>query len=416
MKIPGSLINDAAWSIDLTDPECQKRLFELADELLSLKDLSIDKLKESSIRGDTPLEFKVAAKLAESRKFLITNKTPLHIGVVFGMWGEQNRLKPKSHENPNGEDSLRVKIRQLKWAVKGTSIKWSLYAVDDGCPYGSGEIASKIAAGLPNKKQLNVIKLADHVPTDKGPLKGLKSADDSQKGGAVILGSFEALKNGVDAVIVTDSDSSVHLGQVGLLIQKAIEKNIGVVLGTRKDPDAVLVKQEDRWGVGIALLRHMQRMIGHTIFSHGILDTQAAFKLYRKDVLKKTLKNPTTYDFSIDTDWILSTIASDEPFEMVPFAFIDSFAESASITQGPMTTWETLLKGLAKQVKKHGLPHNKDMVRVIDEEIHTHEDLDLLINHLPLALENINTSDLGDPAVMSPIDVQDWIRKRKLAN
>jgi hypothetical protein len=33
-----------------------------------------------------------------------------------------------------------------------------------------------------------------------------------------------------------------------------------------------------------------------------------------------------------------------------------------------------------------------------------------------LSLENINSNDLGDPAVMSPIDVQDWIRKRKLAN
>ncbi|MCI5211039.1 MAG: glycosyltransferase, partial [Candidatus Electrothrix sp. ATG2] len=184
-------------------------------------------------------------------------------------------------------------------------------------------------------------------------------------------------------------------------------------MGNRKDPDAVLVKQESRWGVGIKLLRHMQRMVGHSIFSQGILDTQAAFKLYHRDVLQKIIQRPTVYDFSFDTDWILAAIAMNERFVKVPFAFIDSFAQSASITQGPMTTWETLLKGLVKAVRQHGVPHNQAMARVLDEEIRTSADLDLLINHLPPELADAADNDLGDPAVLSPEAVQAWIQHRK---
>ncbi|MFQ5434047.1 MAG: glycosyltransferase, partial [Anaerolineae bacterium] len=183
----------------------------------------------------------------------------------------------------------------------------------------------------------------------------------------------------------------------------------------RKHPDAVLVKQEGRWGIGIKLLRHMQRMVGQAIFSRNILDTQAAFKLYERTILQQIIAEPTVFDFSFDTDWLLAAIRMDEPFAQVPFAFIDSAAESASITQGPMTTWETLLMGLVKAVRRHGVPHNEAMARVLDEEIHSSADLDLLINHLPPELENAEAAALGDPAVMSPEAVQAWIQQRKAA-
>jgi hypothetical protein len=157
----------------------------------------------------------------------------------------------------------------------------------------------------------------------------------------------------------------------------------------------------------------MQRMVGQAIFSRDILDTQAAFKLYERNILQQIIAHPTVFDFSFDTDWLLAAISMDEPFAKVPFAFIDSFAESASITQGPMTTWETLLKGLVKAVRRHGVPHSQGMARVLDEEIQSSADLDLLIQHLPTELENVDVGALGDPAVMSPEALQAWIQQRK---
>ena len=134
---------------------------------------------------------------------------------------------------------------------------------------------------------------------------------------------------------------------------------------------------------------------------------------FLQDLFTKIIEKPTVYDFSFDTDWILAAIAMEESFAKVPFAFIDSAAESASITQGPMTTWETLLLGLRKAVSARGVPTNDDMVRVLDEEIHDYRDLELLINHLPPELENATDAQLGDPAVMSPSALQKWIQERK---
>ncbi len=414
MPIPQNFFENAKGKFDLTEPADQESLYTLSNQLLGLTDVSMDQLRETARSDKTPLEFKIAAKLVESKKFLLKNRKVIKIGVVFAMWGEQHRLLPKSVDNPHGENVLHVKLQQLYWATRDSGVEWTIYAVDDGCPYGSGKIAAKIAAAHPLGERVKVFFLADAIPIDHGPLAGLKSVDDSRKGGAVILGCMKAAEDGVDAVIYTDADNSVHLGQIGLLLKKFIDDEACVILGNRKDPDAVLVKQESRWGIGIKVLRHMQRMVGQTIFSRGILDTQAAFKLYQRNVLQKIIRNPTVYDFSFDTDWILATIAMDEPFEKVPFAFIDSFAESASITQGPMTTWQILLNGLVKAVRKHHVPHNQAMARVLDEEVHTSADLDILIDHLPPELENATDKDLGNPSVMSPEAVQAWIQNRKI--
>jgi hypothetical protein len=146
-------------------------------------------------------------------------------------------------------------------------------------------------------------------------------------------------------VLYTDADVSVHLGQIGLLLQPYLERGTRVVLGDRKHPEAVLVKQEGRWDIGIKALRHMQRMVGRAVFSRGIHDAQAAFKLYEADLLSEIIADPTVYDFSFDSDWILAAIARGETIETVPFAFIDSAAESASIAQGPMTTWGPYYSG-----------------------------------------------------------------------
>jgi len=334
---------------------------------------------------------------------------------VFAMWGEHNRLRTKSADNPNGEDSLRVKLQQLDWVTSGTAVNWTLYAVDDGDPNDSGAMVADIAANHPLGDHVKVLHLANAVPTDAGPLAALPSADDSRKGGAIVLGCMQAIEDGVDAVVYTDADNSVHLGQIGLLLRPFLQNGTRVVLGNRKHPEAVLVKQEGRWGIGIKALRHMQRMVGRAIFSRDIRDTQAAFKLYEATVLRQIIQNPTVFDFSFDTDWILAAIAMEEPFVKVPFAFIDSAAESASIAQGPMTTWETLLKGLVQAVRKHGVSHNEAMARVLDEEIHSSADLDAIINHLPPELESASDADFGNPDVMSPEAMQTWIHERRKA-
>lgn len=397
-------------SFDLTSASDQVYLYQLAE---SLQDFAIDDVKELGNKPESPLSFRIAAKIADSKNYVETSSHTLKIGVIFAMWGEQNRLLKKTDDNLNGEDLLNVKVDQLAWLFKGSKIDWKLYAVDDGCPHGSGDIAESIRQESQYKEQIKVLFLENALPSDHPPLQNLNSANDSRKGGAILLGCDQAIKDGLDLIIYTDADNSVHLSQSGLLLRPCLENGFKVVLGNRKDPEAVLVKQENRWGVGIKALRHMQRMIGYSIFSRGIRDSQAAFKLYHKDTLKEILKNPSVYDFSFDSDWISCVIAMDEDFAKVPFAFIDSFAESASIVQGPMTTWETLLKGLVKAVRARRIPHNEEMARIVMEKIQDHHDLEQLIDDLPKELCDATDMDLGNPEVMSPQAMGAWIDFKK---
>ncbi len=407
------LLESAKKEFDLTEPADQESLYALTSALLEQPELTDSLLQETARQPDAPLEFRLAVKLVISRRYALSMNEPINIGVVFAMWGEHNRLYAKNDNNPHGEDSLRTKLEQLNWVTEGTPIEWTLYAVDDGCPHDSGKIAQEIADTHLLGDKVKVLFLSDAIPASSGPLKELESVNDSRKAGAIILGCMQAISDDKDAVVYTDADNSVHLGQLGLLLKPYIEEDYRIILGNRKHPDAVLVKQEGRWGIGIKVLRHMQRMVGQAIFSRDILDTQAAFKLYECDLLEKIIAHPTVFDFSFDTDWILAAISMEESFAKVPFAFIDSFAESASITQGPMTTWETLLKGLVKAVRRHGVPHNEEMARLLDEEIKSSADLDLLIHHLPQELEHASAEALGDPALMSPESLQVWIQQRK---
>lgn len=268
-----TLIAGARCDFDLTRPEDQESVRVLAE---AFEQYSEEKVRAaiSGYRGDVPLEAKIAALMARSRQWIRNHSIDTELGVVFAMWGEHNRLLPASPENPNGENSLVTKLEQLDWVARhNPGIRWTLYAVDDGCPHESGRIASEIAASHPLGDRVQVLSLTDELPSESNPLRNLASANDSRKAGAIILGAMRAIEAGAKAVIYTDADNSVHLGQLGLLLEPFIERERRVVLGSRKHKDSVLVKDAARWGIGIAVLRHMQRMAGAAIFSRGILDT-----------------------------------------------------------------------------------------------------------------------------------------------
>ncbi len=407
------IYRSASDQFDLTEPTHQICLLELADSLLDLKQTSPAQLAALAQQEDCPLAFKLAVKLVQSRKYLKQITKPISIGVVFAMWGEHHRLLEKSPSNPNGENSLLTKVTQLIWACKGTKVSWHLYPVDDGCPHHSFDIANRIANRSSQPEKITVLNLKDGITATKGPLAQLNDVDDSRKGGAIIHGCMQALDDGADAVIYTDADNSVHMGQLGLILAPFVANNAQVVLGNRKDPLSILVKQEQRWGVGIKTLRHMQRMVGSAIFSQGIHDTQAAYKLFSREALQPILAQPSVFDFSFDTDWILAAMQQQQQIATVPFAFIDSAAESASITQGPMSTWLTLLQGLVIALRARGVDYNQEMAAVLDKEIKTAQDLERIIDLLPDELLHAADAELGNPQLMSPAALKLWLGKVK---
>lgn len=393
--------------IDLTHPASQPRIRELADALLATGE-DTDALRALGRDLDVGIDVRVATKLAESK--LLLERRPLDptdIVVQCAMWGEQRRLRPRDQDNPLGEDALRVKLDQLAWLLSGTSVSWHLTVVDDGCPDDSAGVAEQMAAEHELGDRVVVLRLADALPADDGPLADLTDVDSSRKGGAMLLGAQHAMDAGADAIVMTDADTSVNLGQLGLLLVPFAD-GAEVVIGDRKLDDSVLRKAEARWGPGIVVLRHMQRMVGRALFSRGLRDTQAAFKLYGRAALADILAAPSTYGFSFDSDWLYATLRGGHDITATPFAFVDSFAESASITQGPMTTWESLLVGLTASARARGVDHDEQMASVIDDYA-TADILDVVVQQVPPQLETAAPDDLGDPTVMSPAELRTWL-------
>lgn len=398
-------IND----IDLTHPASQPRVRALADALLGAG-ADVDTLRALGRDTELGIDVRVATKLAESR--LLVAGLPSAVGPVVvqcAMWGEYRRLRPRDDDNPLGEDALRVKLDQLDWLLSDTSVRWRLAAIDDGCPEDSAGVAERSVADHRLADRVQILRLADAVPVEDGPLSGLGDVDGSRKGGAMILGAQHALDAGAAAVVLTDTDTSVDLGQLGLLLAP-FAADARVVVGDRKHGDSVLRKAEARWGPGIVVLRHMQRMVGRALFSRGLRDTQAAFKLYGRDALTDILAAPSTFGFSFDSDWLYGALRGGHEIAATPFAFVDSFAESASITQGPMTTWESLLVGLTASARARGVDHDEQMAAIVDDYASA-DILDLVVQRIPHQLEGAEPADLGDPAVMSPAELRAWLEQ-----
>lgn len=394
--------------VDLTDPVALATTRGLAGELLDA-DPDVDQLRAVGRDPSVGIDVRVATKLAESRLAVDRlGDAPVALQVQFAMWGEHNRLRPRSVDNPVGEDSLRVKLDQLDWLLADSEVDWRLVAVDDGSPDDDWATAADMADQHELGDRVGVLRLDQAIPTDTGPLAGLDRVDDSRKGGAMVLGAQRGLDDGMDAVVLTDADNSVDLGQLGLLVGPFMAGH-PVVVGDRKHSDAVLRKAEARWGPGILVLRHMQRMVGRALFARGLRDTQAAFKLFSREALVDVLAAPSTFGFSFDPDWLYGALGGGHDIATTPFAFVDSFAESASLTQGPMTTWQSLLVGLTASARGRDADHDHDMAALVDDHGHVAHLERIIVEQPPAALSAADPGDLGRPEILSVDDLRRWI-------
>jgi len=408
MSMIDTIKGQSLTSLEMGVDGDQDRLRELADGLISLSENDWQRVLED--RAQFNYDLRVATYMAESRKWVQANEKDISVGIVFAMWGEHTRLQQRTADNPNGENSLLSKVRQLRWLTQDSQVSWTLYAVDDGDPKDSAAVAEQIVEANNLEDNVEVLRLTDVLGKhDEYPgLAGLSSADDSRKGGAIIYGCSQAVKDGNDAVIYTDADISVHLAQIGLLLAPFAAGEADVVIGDRKLPSSMVVKDALRWGPGVTILRFFQKRIGRYIFTNGINDTQAPFKLYSAKALGSLLDKVQTYGFALDTEWLMLALKHDHKIASVPFAFVDSFAESATKAQGAGTTWYSLLNGLAQQAQHHDVDRDKTLTEFVLTEIPDYHTIDAIIAATPS-----DDLPLADPQQASESDtkaVMDWVR------
>src|SRR4030095_5006696 len=142
----------SAPSRDLTDPGQNQAVLDLATELSGFGDLVPGTYGEHG-----PAVTAEALAAARSRRLLRELTVPVHLTVVWAMYGETGRMVPRTLD-PHGEDFVRMKVRQLDWLTADMpTVTWSIIACDDGCPDqpSSSRLMAEIAAaeGYPDGGQ-----------------------------------------------------------------------------------------------------------------------------------------------------------------------------------------------------------------------------------------------------------------------
>jgi hypothetical protein len=241
---------------DLTDSDQNQAVLDLASALLDSRAAA-----DGVAAGCGSAVAAEAAASARSRQRLGDLPGPIHLAVVWAMYGETGRMVPRA-AHPHGEDFVRTKVRQLDWLTGGLpGVTWSIIACDDGCPDrpSSADLMTDIAGaeGYPGKghRSVTVLRLAEVIGGDipvSPAFDRLISTGQSRKGGSVLAGLAAAVGTdpsrangaGLHVVCYTDADLSANLAQLGSLAAPVVagDQVVGA-LGQRYGIDgAVLVR------------------------------------------------------------------------------------------------------------------------------------------------------------------------------
>jgi hypothetical protein len=295
-----------------------------------------------------------AMAAARSRQRLSELAGPVHLTVVWAMYGETGRMVPRT-AHPHGEDFVRAKVGQLDWLTAGLSgVTWSIIACDDGCPDrpSSADLMTEIAAaeGYPaaGHRSVTVLRLAEVIGggvSISPAFDRLTSTDQSRKGGSILAGLAAALDAapaqhpGRHVVCYTDADLSANLAQLGSLAAPvAAGGQVVAALGQRYGIDgAVLVKADgpvtephstgDKPDKIIVLFRHFVRALLIPAVAR-VLDTQAGFKGFDAAALRPVLGEMTSVNETFDVELLihLAQRYGSQALAVEPIVFTEDYA------------------------------------------------------------------------------------------
>jgi hypothetical protein len=352
---------------DLTDPDQNQAVLDIASAVVEGRAAAAD-----AADGYGPAVAAEASAAARSRRRLAELAGPVHLTVVWAMYGETGRMVPRT-VHPHGEDFVRVKVRQLDWLTGGLpGVTWSIIACDDGCPDrpSSADLMTDIAAaeGYPSEghRSVRALRLAEMIGGNVSispAFDRLTSTEQSRKGGSILAGLAAAVAagparaNGAGRHLAcyTDADLSANLAQLGSLAAPVVtgdkvtgDKVVGA-LGQRYGIDgAVLVRPDgpvtEPCSTGgkpdkiIILFRHFVRALLIPSLAQ-VLDTQAGFKVFDAAALVPVLGQMSSFNETFDVELLIHLAQRYGPQALAvePIVFTEDFAATnfPSVEPGP---------------------------------------------------------------------------------
>ena len=347
---------------DLTDSDQNQAVLDVASALAEDRVAAGD--AAASYGPAVAAEAMVAAR---SRRRLAELSRPVHLTVVWAMYGETGRMVPRT-AHPHGEDFVRVKVRQLDWLTGGLpGVTWSIIACDDGCPDrpSSADLMTSIVAaeGYPRDghRGVRVLRLAEMIGggvSISPAFDRLTSTEQSRKGGSILaalataVGAGPAWADGAGRHVVgyTDADLSANLAQLGSLAAAVVagDKVVGA-LGQRYGIEgAVLVRADgpvtEPHSTGgkpdkiIILFRHFVRALLIPSLAQ-VLDTQAGFKVFDTAALGPVPGQMASFNETFDVELLihLAQHYGSQALAVEPIVFTEDFAATnfPSVAPGP---------------------------------------------------------------------------------
>jgi len=196
---------------------------------------------DSAGRGKARLKDYVEARTDGERKKIIDSMRsvsridrPVRAAFIMPMYKEEARLKPKSADNPFGEDAFRDKVEELIAMERlNPYFKGQLICVDDGTPgAASAKCAAKIWADMQKEyeeigERLDPLMVSIRIITPEE-----KIAIKSRKGGAVLTGLRQAAsEKWAQYIGYIDTDTSIR-GQLGNLLAPLFSNDCDVAIGS----------------------------------------------------------------------------------------------------------------------------------------------------------------------------------------
>jgi len=412
-----SIINSSCDYFDLTNNNHYQMVRDLADAMLA-NGFGETELEQLLPDKTAPLHANLAAHIALSRLKILKHKDqPFRLAIATNLIHEQNRLRPATFNNPNGEDSLRNKIKQLKWITAGTEIKWKLLYATGGCEWNSEEAFKKIVA------EENLTK--DEVELlDSRDIEVTKNLVKNQKGSELLVAMNSVIGTAgypnvgqFDAFMFTDADMTLDMSQIGTLIDEYLTNKKDFSIGARTHKLSVSRKNPTRPGKGVLMYRHITRRLGPVFFEDlQLSDTQCPWKFISIDLLKKIAPLLTCPDWSIDTDIIGAAFYLGYDINVLPITAIDSEKESHghAIKGGPAARLITIVHGLLRQARNYNLRFDKEIGHLVDTEIQAMEDLAAILSTLPPAhLQELPNDAFGKAETISITDLTNWVIEAK---
>ncbi len=242
-------------------------------------------------------------------------------------------MKPRGSvegQDPNGEDFIVEKSKQLTWLFSETQSSYEVFIVDDmskADPVTSGQAAQAVIESKAIS-HFTVLFLEDGVKNEKQgdglvarSLRGVDFPKNTRKAGAVYYGAAKAsedYKGGkFHITVLTDCDLSVDIGQLGNLAKPIIDGKAVAAAGSRRLPESILEIEAAR-NIRANTARYFRELL-----LKGLLpkDTQCGAKAFASNALSEVISSGMqVLNFSFDIELLTKLALRYGAEKIVPVA------------------------------------------------------------------------------------------------